>query len=426
MVRSLLIGLVLLSVTASAQMTTGRLTTSFYGFEGRDTALAKVLYLRAYENVYLNAATENYSFNMNAMVSNDFGTALVTDPELRVNSFLLKIKNIGGFADITAGRQFVFAGVGSGLIDGLSGTAKLMDNTLAVTGYGGSNVIQSRDIRKNYIGTNGLFGGQITYAPIEDGSVGLSYMNKRWQRKPYTSTRMDSLFRPYEIVINSRPNEEELASLDLEYEHEQQYSFQAKTDFDFRTEELSKIQTFARVGVMKDLNVTAEYIYRQPRVAYNSIFSVFNVNSTKEVEGGLEYRPLAKTFLFARFANVAYVDDNSQRLVVGGTYDVISATYTQNFGYAGELNGISVQAVYPMMERTLTPMCALGYATYKMDKADPASNVVNATLGAVYRPMQKLSTDLQVQWMSNPQYSSDMRIFLKINYWFSEQLGLLD
>jgi hypothetical protein len=161
MVRSLLFGLVLLSVSATAQMTTGRLTTSFYGFEGRDTALAKVLYLRAYENVYLNAATENYSFNMNAMVSNDFGSALETDPELRVNSFLLKLKNIGGIADLTAGRQFVFAGVGSGLIDGLSGTARLMDNTISISGYGGSNVIHSRDIRKNYIGTNGLFGGQI-------------------------------------------------------------------------------------------------------------------------------------------------------------------------------------------------------------------------------------------------------------------------
>jgi hypothetical protein len=425
MVRRIYIGLVLLTVSASAQMTTGRLTTSFYGFEGRDTALAKVLYLRAYENVYVNAATENYSFNMNAMVSNDFGATIETDPELRVNSFLFKVKNIGGVADLSAGRQFVFAGAGSGLIDGVSGTARFFDRTLAVTGYGGSNVIQSRNIRKNYIGSNGLFGGQITYAPIEEGVVGLSYMNKRWERKPYTAQRMDSLFNPYYIVVNSRPNEEELASLDVEYAHEQAYSIQAKTDFDFRTEELSKIQTFARVGVMKELNVTAEYIYRQPRVAYNSIFSVFNVNSTKEIEGGVEYRPLMKTFFFARFANVAYVDESSQRLVVGGTYDVFSATYTQNFGYAGELNGISFQALYPMLERTLTPMCAVGYASYKQSKDEPSSNVLNGTVGVVYRPVQTLSTDLQVQWISNPQYNSDMRIFLKINYWFSEKLNWL-
>jgi hypothetical protein len=132
-----------------------------------------------------------------------------------------------------------------------------------------------------------------------------------------------------------------------------------------------------------------------------------------------------KTFFFARFANVAYVDESSQRLVVGGTYDVFSATYTQNFGYAGELNGISFQALYPMLERTLTPMCAVGYASYKQSKDEPSSNVLNGTVGVVYRPVQTLSTDLQVQWISNPQYNSDMRIFLKINYWFSEKLNWL-
>jgi len=425
MFRKIFIGLVLLSASASAQLMTGRLTTSFYGFEGSDSALAKVMYLRAYENVYFNAASGDYSINMNAMVSNDFGSTIETDPELRVNSFLMKVKNIGGLVDLSAGRQFVFAGVGSGLIDGISGSAKFFDNTLAVTGYGGNNVTQSRDIRKQYIGNKGLFGGQITYAPIEDGVVGISYMNKRWERKPYTALRMDSLFNPYSIVINSRPNEEELASFDVEYQHEQSYSIQAKTDYDILTEEISKVQGFTRVGVMKELNVTAEYIFRKPRLAYNSIFSVFNINSTKEIEGGIEYRPMSKTFLFARFANVDYVDESSQRLVVGGSYDFVSATYTQNFGYAGELNGISVQAAYPMMERMLTPMLAFGYATYKHAASDPASDVMNGTVGVVYRPLQILSTDLQMQWMSTPQYKSDVRIFLKINYWFSEKLNWL-
>lgn len=418
-------GLVLLPALASAQLLTGRLTTSFYGFEGRDTAYAAATMLRAYQNVYVNAATEDYTFNMNAMASNDFGTAVETDPELRVNSFLLKVKGIGGLADITAGRQFVYAGVGSGLIDGLAGTARFMDRSLVVTGYGGSNVIQSRDIRKSYIGNNGLFGGQVTYAPTEESQVGLSYMNKRWQRKPYTALRMDSLFNPYAVVINSRPNEEELASLDVEYAHGEAWSVQAKSDFDFNTEEISRLQTFGRVAVMDCISLTGEYIFRQPRVAYNSIFSVFNVNSTKEVEGGLEYRPAPMASFYARFANVSYVDESSQRLVVGGAYDFLSATYTQNFGYAGELNGVSVQAVYPLMERTVTPMLAFGYATYKLSSADPSSTVINGTAGVVYRPMQTLSTDLQVQWLNNPQFKSDLRLFLKVNYWFNERLNWL-
>ncbi len=425
MIRSVFFSVVLLVISVQAQMTTGRLTTSMYAFEGRDTALAKALYLRAYENVYLNVATEDYSFNMNAMVSNDFGSAIETDPELRVNSFLLKVKNIGGLADITAGRQFVFAGAGSGQIDGVQGTARFFDRILVVTGYGGANVIQTRDIRKNYIGTNGLYGGQIVYAPLEEGTIGVSYMNKRWERKPYSALRLDSLFNPYTIVVNSRPNEEELASLDLDYRYNSALTLQAKTDYDFYSESISRIHTFARVGILNDLNVTGEYIFREPRIAYNSIFSIFNVNSTKEIEGGLEYRPGPKSFFYARFANVEYVDENSQRLVVGGAYDFLSAVYTQNFGYAGELNGITLQAVYPMMDRMITPMCAVGYATYKHAKSNPASEVVNASVGAVYRPIQMLSTDIQLQWMSNPQYKSDMRLFLKVNYWFNERLNWL-
>ncbi len=424
MVRKICIGLVLLSGIASAQLMTGRLTTSVYGFEGRDS-LTPVTMFRAYENVYVNAATEDYAFNMNAMVSNDFGTAIETDPELRVNSFLLKVKRIGGMADITAGRQFVYAGVGSGLIDGVSATADLLDKAVTVTGYGGSNVIRSRDIRKGYIGTNGLFGGQVLVAPMEDALVGISYMNKRMERKPYTATRMDLLNNPYELVINSRPNEEELASLDLEYEHGHAMTLHAKSDYDFHTKEISKVQTFGRFGIMEGLNVTGEYIYRQPRLAYNSIFSVFNTNSTKEVEAGLEYRPMRTAFFFARFANVAYVDESSQRLVVGGTYDIFSATYTQNFGYAGELNGISMQAVYPMMERTLNPMLAFGYATYKHSPDAVEGEVLNGTVGVIYRPSRTISADLQMQWMSNPQYQGDMRVFLKVNYWFSEQLNWL-
>ncbi len=425
MFRSALIMFVLAAGSLPAQMMTGRFTTSVYGFEGRDTALANVLYLRAYEQVYFSAATEDYSFLMNAMVSNDFGTALDTDPELRVSSFLMKIKNIGGLADVSAGRQFVFAGVGYGLIDGVSATARLFDNLVGITGYGGTNVNHTRDIGKSYIGTNGLFGGQITVAPMEVGLIGFSYMNKRRERKPYTTLRLDSLFQPTLVVINSLPYEEELLSADAEYQHGRTFTVQAKGDFDLLTDEIAKIQSFVRVGVNDQINVTAEYIFREPRLAYNSIFSVFTVNSTQEIEGGVEYRPTTQSSFYARFATVSYSDESSGRLVLGGSYDFVSAVITQNFGYAGELSGISVQAVYPMMERTLTPMVGFGYATYKHAPADAANDVLNGTAGVVYRPVKTFSVDTQVQWMSNPQYSSDLRLFLRLHYWFTESLGWL-
>ncbi len=420
--KKIFISLFLIIASASAQLITGRSTTAVYSFEGLDSARAKQTNFRAYENIYLNAGKDNISFNMNALVSNDFSSTIATDPELRVSSLMVKVRNIGGLADLSVGRQFVFAGAGYGLIDGMIGSARILDKSVTIVGYGGTNVSHTRDIRKQWIGSNGMFGGQVIYAPVEEGSIGLSYMNKRMIRKPYNAVRADSLFNPYVNVINSRPLAEELASVDVEYDF-RTFFLQAKTDYDFETEALSRIQAFTRVNISKELGATAEYIFREPRLAYNSIFSVFNVNSTKEIEGGLEYRPIAKTFFYARFGNVQYVDESSQRLVVGGTYDFLSASYTQNFGYAGELNGISLQAICPLEDRTFTPSVGFGYASYKHDKNDPSSTVVNATAGIVYRPLKQISTDLQIQWMNNPLFKSEMRVFLKATYLFNEQMN---
>lgn len=419
----IIILLLVCSLSSVAQLINSRLTTSLYTFQGRDTSLEKQTYLRAYENIYLTVASNDVSFNMNALVSNDFGTSLATDPELRVSSLLVKVREIGGLVDVSAGRQFIFAGAGYGLIDGTLASAKFWEDRINFTAYGGTNVIHTRDIKSQWIGDNGMYGGQLVIAPVENGSLGLSYMNKRMIRKPYKAVRADSLFNPQIIVINSLPLAEELASVDLQYDYDGKVLVQGRTDYDLFHEDISRIQAFTRIKATDEISATAEYIFREPRVAYNSIFSVFNVNSTKEIEGGIEYRPLAKTFFFARFANVEYVDENSQRLAIGGTYDFVSAAYTQNFGYAGELNGISIQAAYPMMERVITPTCGIGYASYKHAKTDPSSTVVNVHAGAVYRPTKALSTDVQLQWMQNPQFNSDLRVFLKFTYWLNERIN---
>jgi hypothetical protein len=110
-------------------------------------------------------------------------------------------------------------------------------------------------------------------------------------------------------------------------------------------------------------------------------------------------------------------------VTVGGSYDFVNFSYTQNFGYAGDLNGVSIQAVYPMMERTLTPNFGLGFASYQLSDSDTKNTVLNTSIGATYRPKASLSTDVQLQWMRNPRYANDMRLFVKVNYWFTERLG---
>jgi predicted porin len=225
------------------------------------------------------------------------------------------------------------------------------------------------------------------------------------------------------VIIAHSPQEEQYTSLDARYSFDERAEVSGRVDYDVDYERVSRVQGLARVLVMPALTMSAEYLFREPRVAYNSIFSVFNTNSTQEIEGGVEYEftPVLKTY--ARYAHVEYTDESSGRLNIGGQYEFVNVAYTQNFGYAGELNGIAVQAAYPVMEQKLIPSIGVGYAGYKLDKDGPSNNVLSSSLGATYRPMPALSADLQFQYMSNNLYKNDARVFLKLTYWMNRQMG---
>jgi hypothetical protein len=74
------------------------------------------------------------------------------------------------------------------------------------------------------------------------------------------------------------------------------------------------------------------------------------------------------------------------------------------------------------MENTLVPSAGVAYVSYKYDDVSKRENGIAATLGASVRPMQQLSFDLQAQFLSNRIVQSDLRLFGKVNFWFTSQL----
>jgi hypothetical protein len=423
------LGLITLIITffatqLDAQFVTGRLTTSFYGWQGRDASNAKLNFMRGYENIQLNANDGNFSFGTSMQVSNDFATKIGTDPELRLSSLVLKARRIMDMADISLGRQYVFAGVGNGIIDGANLRLSFLQGKVRAQLYDGYNVVETRTLswNKNLAG-NSFFGAQITGNPLENLLVGVSYMNRRRTPDAFTVQRLDSLFNPYLVTIAATPYEEEYASIDASYDVLPNVNVYGRGDYDMNLERLSRAEVNARVGVLSTLFVTADVLHREPRLAFNSIFAVFNSNSTQEVEGGVEYEITPSIRTFARYAYVDYTDDNSQRLTLGGSYEFLSASFTRNFGFAGDLNGIALQATYPLPDRVFIPMLAVGYGSYKVSPDAATNSVLNGSLGLTYRPVPALSANIQTQYMQNRLYSNDLRIFLSVNYWFSTRLN---
>ncbi len=433
MKTKLIFSLLLIGVTCQAQYFSGRSSTAFYTWQAKETttpagaAQATVTSLtlaRIYETVQADLLGSRFGFNINAQVSKDLGTTIGTDPELRLSQLTFKARRIADVADVSIGRQFVFAGVGSGYVDGGVMKLSFMDGHVGAQAFGGYSLIDTRTIDfKRSLGNNAFYGGQITASPFTDVLIGLSYMNRSRERDPFQLTKFDSLFNPTIVTMYYQPMEEEMLGYDLRWDINTCTNVYLRTDYDVANERMHRVEASGRVGILSSLSATAEYLYRMPRLQFNSIFSVFNYNETSEIEGGLEYEFSPASRAYARYGYVKYADDNSGRIHIGGTYEFVSASYTSNTGLAGDYNGVSIQAAYPLPCRKFVPSLGFGYANYKVSPDAESNNVMNANLGLTYRPSSSVSADITGQWIQNPVYDNDMRVFLRVNYFFNKKLA---
>jgi len=178
------------------------------------------------------------------------------------------------------------------------------------------------------------------------------------------------------------------------------------------------------VNVTPALALTGDYTYRKPQISFNSIFSVFTQNSTRQMEGGVEYgfTPLLRAF--AKLGAVSYTDTTSMTWSLGLNTGYGSVSYSGGTGYAGQLESFSVQAAYPLVDRVLVPSLGVSWASYRLSADDPKDNALAILAGATLRPSRHFSFDVQGQWMKNRLYDRDMRLQLKVLYWFAERLSL--
>ena len=138
---ALLFLLIIVYVCGSdAQLVNGRFVTSFYTWNNFDTVGVSNTRLRAYQTVQFSAAQGDISLHtflqgaMNAVGS--FGDV----GRVRFYNMFLSWNNIGNAVDLDLGRQAIYGGVGSGTIDGLHARARLWQDRITVTGFGGATV----------------------------------------------------------------------------------------------------------------------------------------------------------------------------------------------------------------------------------------------------------------------------------------------
>lgn len=424
------VSLLFMISSATAQLFQARFVTSGFAWQRQDTVGQSSNHFYGHQTIQFSLAGKTLSLHGYVQGFNDLAGPVKYDPQFRLYNFYLKASNLADMVDIAIGRQTVFAGVGVGSMDGGLATVKLWESKIRVTGYYG--ILPPPLQKVELIGdkkNNFMTGGQVVVNPIDEARMSVSYMKRNILPEAYSALRRDSLFNPYRMEIRPSASTEEYLSGDVDVEYGGTVSGYARYDYDMKFEKTARLQLFTRVKVMEQLGVTGEYIYREPRLSYNSIFSVFAYNTLNEYEVGLEYaftKPWAIVGqVFGKYGSVSYGDDEtSQRITLGASGQYGALSLTRNLGYAGELSGASLSAGYPLFERTLTPTLLLSFARYKLSENAELEDALSVAVGAVYRPWSTLSLDTQLQWIQNKIYQNDVRLFLRASYVLSQQLNL--
>jgi hypothetical protein len=409
---------------ASAQFFQMRLVSSASAWQQQDTIGQASRHLFGYQTAQLSLSGEHLSFHTYLQGFNDFAGPVKNEGTIRFYNFYMKYTNLFEMIDFSLGRQAIFAGVGNGTIDGGIASVRLLDSRLKVLGYYGAlpsprQKFEMIDNQKD----NNMFGGQIIGEPADFARVSLSYMQKNIKPETYWALRKDSLFNPVITEISPSAMAEQYISGDASIDYNI-ISAYARSDYELNQEKFSRIQLFTRVKVMEPLSLTGEYIHREPRLSYNSIFWVFAYNTISDYELGAEYAICKDWQVFGKVGSISYGDDKSNQVTLGGSMKYASASFSWNTGYGGELAAFSVNAGYPLFDNKLTPTIMVGYAHYKLESNAPTSDALSGVVGAVYRPIPALSLDAQVQWIQNKIYNNDVRFFLRGSYYVSKHLNI--
>ncbi len=402
----------------SAQNINGRFSSSLYTFERYDSLNSSEQYLRAYEMLNLNLNYGKVSVRSYLNFETDVMTKMDSDPRLRFYNLYFEARDLMDIATVRLGRQPIINSIAGGLYDGASLTLKKSEYKF--NAYFGGNVpaYQKLELIENFE-ENFLYGGKFTTTVIPNFQLGVGYVNKNFQPQNYIANRLNPDLNPIEVIIENKSNQYEFVTGEIRFTQPELVTVNTRYDYDLNFKQTSKFEFDARTEAVENLGINLYYNYRQPKIRYNSIFAVFDYGNTHEIEIGTDYRINSMFTVIGKFGNVQYKDENSQRAAIGLSTTYGSINYRKTFGYAGELDAVSLFSAYTFFEGLFTPSVGLSFTNYKLNPDDEANNITSLMVGANVRPFRMLSFDLQGQYMDNKIYKNDLRLFFKLNYWFN-------
>ncbi|MBT3342429.1 MAG: hypothetical protein HN712_01470 [Gemmatimonadetes bacterium] len=410
--RGICIALLALTArTAAATTVDGRISASAYAYEASPTDSTDSAHLRTYTAIRLKISDlgdRRLSLNTYLRATTDLRDRAGDDPALRPVSTYLRFKDDA--VDLRVGRQYVYAGVGYGQVDGLR--ADVRHAGFRLTLHGGALVPAYGEPGVGSLSDAHLWGLRLSTSRFAGVDLAVSYADRARDPLAYDSAGIYSGF-----IGQPDAARRQLAGVEVRRRFGA-HNLRGRLDFDMQRSILHRAEVGARIALKPTLAVSVDWLRREPSLFSSSILSVFAAEGFDEVTLRLHYRIRDDLTLSAHTATVLYDTEDSQRLGVSASFGRhLTIGYNRSQGYAGVNDGLNGSMLVPLSTKLML-RGQLGLASYERIANDDREGLLSGVAALTYRASRQLSIDGQLQALRNPTYNSDLRLLLRASWRF--------
>jgi len=409
---------------SSAQSFSGRFYSAFYTWEREVFGEDPTKHFQSYNGAIFHVrqlGSKNLSFHTYFRFSNDLASEGFSLQNKLYNAYFELNQIFNNRINVSLGRQFIWAGVGNGTIDG--GKIELNLFRYGKLGTYIGTLAPLRESWKVDSWAESHMIGVYYKNRLYDTDVQLSWVRKNRKAISYS---VPGQFTERKISVPSLRGQ--LAGLDMSRQFTEKVTLFLRAEgtieenkknlLDIDKITVDRFDFIADIRPHKKLMFTGQYLYRKPRANLNSIFSVFSQTDNREFMLNVYYYPSTVFTLFGGIATVRYDFDDTKRYNLGFLSKYFTINMNKFSGYSGDLDGITGSIQHPI-KNNLWTRAAVTVGRYKLydDTAD-YNNMVTSSIGVSYNPRQSISIDLEGQGLRNKLSDTDIRFFGRINYWF--------
>jgi hypothetical protein len=319
----------------------------------------------------------------------DLNDRLASDPQLFIYDAYVKYADKAARATVSAGRQYVYSGAGSALLDG----ARLRlgpVNGWRLDVFGGSSVdrLDPENVRsmEDFL----VLGGRLSARPRASTRLGLNWMRRL----------SDGVVDHHRVALDAQET----------VEH---WRLFVKAGIDPDDLDLAELKLRAAYDQAK-WYVSAEYAQRKPSISSASLFSLIDYDRYREMRFELNRKLQPDLTAIVRMRTAMFDADGSWSANVGFRAKQFSVTWRHQEG-RGDDDRL-VGSVNHIINDQWTLFGRLNYGRYSVqEEQSERMTAYSSGLGVLRRFGNGWLANIEGQFLHNATQSDDYRIHLRLS-----------